>query len=298
MTIADIFNNPIIANIVIKALIVGVLVALCSSLLGVSLVLKRLSMIGDGLSHVGFGALAIATVLDVGDWSLELSIPIVIIAAFFLLKLGENSKVKGDAALAIFSTGAIAIGSIIYNYSGNRNTDICNSLFGSASIITLGNKDLVLSILLSVLVLTFFVVFYTKIFAITFDEVFAQATGLKADLYKLLIAIFTAVTIVLGMKFMGAIMISALITFPPITAMRVCKSFRSVVICSAIISVVCYIIGFFIACLAGWQTGATVAAVNLAAFLIFSLIGMLERSEMVHNFLSKHPSIIGKNKAE
>ena len=279
MSLGDIFSNPVIAKIVVKALIVGVLVALCSSLLGVSLVLKRLSMIGDGLSHVGFGALAVATVLDLGDWSLEISIPIVIIAAFFLLKLGENSKLKGDAALAVFSTGAIAIGSLIYNYSGNRNTDICNSLFGSASIITLGDKDLVLSIVLSVLVLAFFVVFYTKIFAITFDETFAQATGLRADLYKLLIAVFTAVTIVLGMKFMGAIMISALITFPPLTSMRVCSSFKRVVICSAVVSVVCYIIGFFLACAQAWQTGATVAAVNLAAFIIFTLISRLRQSE-------------------
>ena len=285
MSLADIFSNPVITKIVINALIVGVLVALCSSLLGISLVLKRLSMIGDGLSHVGFGALAVATVLDLGDWSLEISIPIVIAAAFFLLKLGENSKVKGDAILAVFSTGAMAVGSLIFNYSGNRSTDVCNSLFGSASIITIGQKDLVLSIILSVLVLSFFVIFYTKIFAITFDETFAQATGLRADLYKLLIAIFTAVTVVLGMKFMGAIMISSLIIFPPLTAMRVCKSFRSVVICSAIVSVVCYVIGFFIACVQSWQTGATVAAVNLVAFILFAAAAKLMHNKHIKRLI-------------
>lgn len=294
MSLSDIFSNPVISRIVINALIVGVLVALCSSLLGISLVLKRLSMIGDGLSHVGFGALAIATILDLGDWSLEISIPIVIVAAFFLLKLSESSKVKGDAILAVFSTGAMAIGSIIFNYSGNRSTDVCNSLFGSASIITIGNKDLVLSIILSVLVLSFFVIFYTKIFAITFDEAFAQATGLRADLYKLLIAVFTAVTIVLGMKFMGAIMISALIIFPPLTSMRICKSFRSVVICSAIVAVVCYIIGFFVACAQSWQTGATVASVNLIAFILFSCIEKLMQFSKIREFVGSAAASLKK----
>jgi len=287
MPLADIFSNPVIAKIVVKALIVGVLVALCSSLLGVSLVLKRLSMIGDGLSHVGFGALAVATVFDMSGWSLEISIPIVIIAAYFLLRIGENSKINGDALIAIFSTGAVAIGSIIYNYSGNRSTDICNSLFGSASIITIGSKDLILSIILSALVIAFFIVFYTKIFAITFDETFAKATGLKAELYKLLIAVFTAVTIVLGMKLMGAIMISALLTFPPLTAMRVCSSFKKVVICSAAVSVICYIIGFFLACAESWQTGASVAAVNLIAFTLFAVIGKLMHSEKAHSIFRK-----------
>ena len=279
MTLSDIFSNPFLTKIVITAMVVGVLVALCSSLLGISLVLKRLSMIGDGLSHVGFGALALATLLDLADWSLEISIPIVIAAAFFLLKLGENAKVKGDAVLAVFSTGAMAIGSLLFNYSGNRSTDVCNSLFGSASIITLDSSDLVLSIILSVFVLTFFTVFYTKIFSITFDETFAKATGLPSDIFKLLIAILTAVTIVLGMKFMGAIMISALIIFPPLTSMRVCNSFRSVVICSAIVSVVCYIIGFFTACVQSWQTGATVAVVNLAAYILFSVFAKIKNNK-------------------
>lgn len=287
MALADIFSNPVIAKIVVRALIVGVLVALCSSLLGVSLVLKRLSMIGDGLSHVGFGALALATVFDIGNWSLEISIPIVIIAAYFLLRIGENSKINGDALIAIFSTGAVAIGSIIYNYSGNRSTDICNSLFGSASIITIGNKDLILSIVLSVLVIAFFLIFYTKIFAVTFDETFARATGLRSELYKLLIAVFTAVTIVLGMKLMGAIMISALLIFPPLTSMRVCSSFKRVVICSAAVSVICYIIGFFLACIKSWQTGASVAVVNLIAFTLFAAVGKLMHSEKAHSIFRR-----------
>lgn len=284
MSFSDMFSNPFIAKVVIKALVVGILVALCASLLGVSLVLKRLSLIGDGLSHVGFGALAIATVLDLGDYSMEVSIPIVVVSAFILLKLSESKKIKGDAAIALFSTGAIAIGSLIYNYSGNRNTDICNSLFGSASIITIGTRELVLSIILSVAVIAFFVLFYNRIFAVTFDEDFSKATGVKSDLYKLLIAALTAVTIVLGMKLLGAIMISAIIIFPPLTSMRLCKSFRSVVICSAAVSAVCFVIGFFAACRLSYQTGATVASVNLAAFLIFALIGALGSSKRFREF--------------
>lgn len=298
MTIAEMFQNPFIARIIVKALIVGVLVSLCASLLGVSLVLKRLSMIGDGLSHVGFGALAIATVLDLGDYSMEVSIPIVIAAAFFLLKLGESTRLKGDAAIALFSTGAIAVGSLIYNYSGSRNTDICNSLFGSASIITLGDKDLILSVVLSVIVLAFFVVFYNKIFAITFDEGFSKATGIRAELMKLLIAVLTAVTIVLGMKMMGAIMISALIIFPALSSMRVCRSFRSVVICSAVVSVVCFVIGFLAACRLSYQTGATVATVNLIAFLLMALAGAVINSQKGRELLGRLKARLTNNTSE
>ncbi len=278
MSIADIFNNPFIAEVVIKALVVGVLVSLCASLLGVSLVLKRLSMIGDGLAHVGFGAMAVAMVLDLNDFSLEVSIPIVVAAAFLMLKLSESDRLKGDAAIAIFSTGAVAVGSLLFNYTGTRNTDVCNSLFGSASIITLDSKELWISIILSVSVIAFFIICYNRIFAVTFDEGFSKATGLKTEFYKLMIAVLTAVTIVLGMKMMGAIMISALITFPALSAMRVCRSFRSVVICAAGISVVCFVVGFFTACRLSYQTGATVATVELAAFLVCVIIGMVMRS--------------------
>ena len=277
MPISDIFNNPFMTRVVIKALIVGVLVSLCASLLGVSLVLKRLSMIGDGLSHVGFGALAVATVLDAGDYSLEVSLPIVIAAAILLMRLSQSTRINGDSAIAIFSTGAIAIGSLIFNYSGTRNADVCNSLFGSASIITLDDRELWLSLILSAAVLTFFIVYYNRLFAVTFDESFSRATGMRVEIYKTLIAVFTAVTIVLGMKMMGAIMISALIVFPSLGAMRVCGSFRSVVICSAVLSVACFVAGFFAACRLSYQTGATVATVELAAFLLCALVGVLMR---------------------
>ena len=275
MTLAQMFSSSLLVGVIVKALVVGVLVSLCSSLLGVSLVLKRFSMIGDGLSHVGFGALAIATVLDLGKFSLELSSPIVIVAAFFILRINESSKIKGDAAIALFSTGAIAIGSLIYNFSGSRSTDVCNSLFGSASIITLNTKDLIISIVLSVLVLSLYACFYNRIFAITFDETFSKATGIKAELYKILIAVLTAVTVVLGMKMMGAIMISGLIIFPALTSMRICRSFKSVIICSAILSVVCFVIGFFAACSFEFQTGPTVVTVNVLAFLLFSLAAVI-----------------------
>ena len=275
MTIVEMFSDPLLVKIIIKALIVGGLVSLCASLLGVSLVLKRFSMIGDGLSHVGFCVLAIATVLGLKQCSLELGVPAVIITAFFLLRLTENSKMKGDSALALISTGSIALGSLIYNFSDSRNTDICNSLFGSASIITLTDKDLVLSIVLSVAVIVLFALSYHKLFAITFDENFSKATGIKVNLYNILLAVLTAVTVVVGMRMMGAIMISALVVFPALSAMRVCKSFKWVVIVSAIISIVTFVVGFFLACRMSFQTGATVVSVQVITFAIFALLGAI-----------------------
>lgn len=275
MTIVEMFSDPLLVKIIIKALIVGGLVSLCASLLGVSLVLKRFSMIGDGLSHVGFCVLAIATVLGLKQYSLELGVPAVIITAFFLLRLTENSKMKGDSALALISTGSIALGSLIYNFSDSRNTDICNSLFGSASIITLTDKDLVLSIVLSIAVIVLFALSYHKLFAITFDENFSKATGIKVNLYNILLAVLTAVTVVVGMRMMGAIMISALVVFPALSAMRVCKSFKWVVIVSAIISIVTFVVGFFLACRMSFQTGATVVSVQVATFAIFAVIGAI-----------------------
>lgn len=275
MTIVEMFSDPLLVKIIIKALIVGGLVSLCASLLGVSLVLKRFSMIGDGLSHVGFCVLAIATVLGLKQYSLELGVPAVIITAFFLLRLTENSKMKGDSALALISTGSIALGSLIYNFSDSRNTDICNSLFGSASIITLTDKDLILSIVLSVAVIVLFALSYHKLFAITFDENFSKATGIKVNLYNILLAVLTAVTVVVGMRMMGAIMISALVVFPALSAMRVCKSFKWVVIVSAIISIVTFVVGFFLACRMSFQTGATVVSVQVITFAIFALLGAI-----------------------
>lgn len=272
MSISELFSNPVIISVLIRALVTGILVSLCASMLGVSLVLKRYSMIGDGLSHVGFGALAVATVLDLNEFSLEITLPIVIATAYLLLRMSRRGKMSGDAAIAVVSTGAVAIGSLIYNFSGSRSSDICGSLFGSSSIITLTDKDLLLSIVLSAVVLLLFILFYNRIFAITFDETFAKATGLRTELYNMLIAGMCAVTIVLGMKLMGALMISALVIFPSLTAMRLCRSFRSTVICSAILSVVCFVIGLFLASILSFQTGPVVVTIHL---IVFSTVSFL-----------------------
>ena len=258
-------------SFIIRALVVGFLVSLCASLLGVSLVLKRYSMIGDGLSHVGFAALAIASALNMAP--LTVSIPIVIIAAFFLLRISEHSKIRGDAAIALFSTGALAIGVMVISMTTGMNTDVYNYLFGS--ILAMSKADLRLSIALSVSVLILFVVFYNKIFAVTFDETFARATGVRASLYNTIIALLTAVTIVLGMRMMGALLISSLIIFPALSSMRLFKSFRSVTISSAIISVFCFLAGVVISYLFATPTGASVVTINILIFTVFSGIGVL-----------------------
>ncbi len=263
-----------------RALIAGILISLCAALLGVSLVLKRYSMIGDGLSHVGFGATAIAAVLNLADASLYVSIPIVVVSAFFLLRINENAKLKGDAAIGIISSGALAIGTVIISFTNGMNTDVCNYLFGSP--LTMTQSDVYLSIILSIVVLALFVLFYNKIFAVTFDESFMKATGLRANLYNTVIAVLTAVTIVLGMKVMGALLISALIIFPAVSSMRICKSFLTVTISSAIIAVVCFIIGLAVSCVyvspAGYTlpTGATIVIINIFVFVIFSIIKLLK----------------------
>jgi len=260
-------------DFLVRAVLVGLLVSLCASLLGVSLVLKRYSMIGDGLSHVGFGTLAVASAAGLAP--LTVSIPVVVLAAFLLLRLSENSKIKGDAAIAMISTGSLAIGVIVVSVaSGGLGTDVCNYLFGS--ILAMSKADVYLSVALSVVVLLLFVLFYNKIFAVTFDETFAQATGTRTGVYNMLIAFLTAITIVLGMRMMGAMLISSLIIFPALTAMRVCKRFLSVIICSAFVSVICFFIGVVISYLYATPTGASVVAINIIAFLIFSLIGFLK----------------------
>lgn len=283
MTFSELFSSEFMMNLVLRALVVGFLVSLCSSLLGVSLVLKRFSMIGDGLSHVGFGAVALAAALNLSGMKLIFSIPIVVVTAFFLLRLGNNGKTKGDSAIAIVSTGAVALGSLLYNMSGQRSTDICNSLFGSASLFTIGDIDLILSVVLSIAIVLLFVFFYTKIFAVTFDESFSKATGIKTNIYNMLLAILTAVTIVLGMNMMGSLMISALIVFPAMTAMRICRTFRGVLITSVCVSVVCFVTGFFVACMLGWQTGACVVSVNLIAFICFHFIGKIRSKSIAMN---------------
>jgi len=260
-------------SFLVRAVIVGLLVSLCASLLGVSLVLKRYSMIGDGLSHVGFGALAIATALNLAP--LAVSIPIVVLAAFLLLRLSENSKIKGDSAIALISTGSMALGVIIISMTTGMNTDVCNYLFGS--ILAMSKSDVYLSVALSIVVLVLFILFYNKIFAVTFDETFAKATGTKTGTYNMLIAFLTAITIVLGMRMMGAMLISSLIIFPALTSMRVCKTFKSVIICSAFVSLICFFIGVVFSYIYATPTGASVVAVNIVAFLLFSGVGLLKR---------------------
>ncbi len=252
-----------------RALAVGILVSLCAALLGVSLVLKRYSMIGDGLSHVGFGALAIAAVANLAP--LQTAIPVVVLAAFFLLRLSESNRLKGDAAIAVISTSALALGVLVLSVGGGVNTDVYNYMFGS--IYAMSREDVLFSVILSVIVLLLFVLFYHRIFAVTFDETFARASGIRVNLYNMLIAALTAVTIVLGMRMMGAMLISALIIFPALTAMRVFKTFKSVVIAAAVISVVCFTVGITLSYLFDAPGGASVVLVNLGAMLLFSVIG-------------------------
>ncbi len=257
------------------AMIVGVLIALSSSLLGVSLVLKRFSFIGDGLSHVAFGAMAVATVLDVAN-DTAVVLPLTVLAAVFLLRTGQNAKLKGDAAIAMISVGALAFGYLVLNLfskSANISGDVCSTLFGSTAILTLTRTDVRICVLMSVLVILIFLLFYHKIFAVTFDETFAQATGIRVGAYNLLIAVVTASVIVLAMKLVGSLLISALIIFPSLSAMRIFKSFRSVILASAVISVICASAGIFLSILASTPVGATVVCVNIAVFALASLAG-------------------------
>lgn len=275
----DIFSYPFMT----RALIVGVLVALCAALLGVSLVLKRYSMIGDGLSHVGFGTLAIAMALDMIlpqnmqiTSPLLISIPVVMIAAVLLLRLTENSSIKGDAAVALVSSSAMAIGIIVISLTSGMNLDVCNYLFGS--ILSTTKWDMYISIGVAVIVLVLYLVFYNRLFAVTFDENFAKATGTRTAAYNTLLALLTALVIVVGMRIMGAMLISCLIIFPALTSMRIFKSFKSVVLSSAIISVLCFIIGMLISFrVQALPSGATVVVVNLVFFLAFSIVGKVLR---------------------
>lgn len=251
----------------IRALVVGVLVSLCCALLGVSLVLKRFSMIGDGLSHVGFGAMAIGAAAGVAP--LYFALPIVIVAAFLLLKMNEKGKIKGDAAIALISTGSLAVGVMVTSMTTGMNVDIYNYMFGS--ILTMSQSDVMVTSVLSAVVILLFVIFYNEIFAVTFDESFARATGTRTSLYNMLISGLTAVTIVIGMKMMGALLISSLIIFPTVTSMRVCRSFRNVVLTGSAVSVICFLTGLFISVKFETPTGASIVCVNIFAFAIFSL---------------------------
>ena len=261
------------------ALIVGVLIALCSSLLGVTLVLKRFSFIGDGLSHVAFGAMAIAGILHLTDDMLFV-MPATILCAILLLRKGQNTKIKGDAAIAMISVGALAIGYLLLNLfssSSNLSGDVCSTLFGSTSILTLTKAEVWLCAVLSVIVVIIFILFYNKIFAVTFDEDFSRAAGTRVEAYNLLIAVVIAVIIVLAMNLVGSLLISALIIFPAMSAMRVFKSFRSVTICSAVLSVCCALAGLLISVVTGTPVGSTIVAVDIAAFLVFCGISKIRR---------------------
>ena len=280
MTIAEIFASEFLLRVVGRALTVGILVSLCASMLGVCLVMKRYSMIGDGLSHVGFFALALSTAAGVGaSWSMEFSIPVVVLAAILILRMSRKTdgKINGDAACAVVSTGAVAVGTLMYNFTGGRSADICNSLFGSASVVTISDKDMWLSIALSAAVILWFVCFAKRIFAVTFDETFAAAAGIGTGAFGLMIAVLTGVTIVVGMKMMGSIMISALVIFPPLAAIQSAKSFRGTVILAAVMSVVCFVIGFFFACRFSLQTGAAVVTCDLVCFVISAAYAAVRR---------------------
>ena len=260
------------------ALIVGVLVALCSSLLGVTLVLKRFSFIGDGLSHVAFGAMTVAAVLNLSNEML-LVLPVTILSAVLLLRTGQRAKIKGDAAIAMISVAALAFGYLIMNVfstSSNLSGDVCSTLFGSTSILTLSRRDVWLSVALSAAVVLIFIAFYNKIFAVTFDEDFARATGTGADRWNLLIAVVVAVIIVLAMNLVGSLLISALVIFPALSAMRLFGSFKAVTVCSAVLSVLCALLGIVISVLAGTPVGSTIVAVDAAAFALCCAAGAIK----------------------
>ena len=259
------------------ALFTGVLISLCSSLLGVTLVLKRFSFIGDGLSHVAFGAMSVAAVMNLKSDMLFV-LPVTVICAAMILKTGQYTKIKGDASIAILSVGSLALGYLLMNLFGkspNISGDVCSTLFGSTSILTLKEYEVYLCAVLSVAAILIFVIFYNKIFAVTFDENFAKSAGLNADLYNLTIAVVTAVIIVLAMNLVGSLLVSALIIFPALSAMRIFKSFKSVTICSAVLSVICTSLGIIISILAGTPVGSTIVVFDLAVFLAMGAFGKI-----------------------
>ncbi|MBO5033310.1 MAG: metal ABC transporter permease [Lachnospiraceae bacterium] len=259
------------------ALIVGTLIALCSSLLGVTLVLKRFSYIGDGLSHVAFGALAIATVLDISNTSIVV-MPVTVAAAILILRTGQNPRVHGDAAIAMLSVGSLAVGYLVMNLfstSANISGDVCSTLFGSTSILTLTKAEVWLCVIMSVIVAAVFILLYNRIFAVTFDENFARAAGIRANAYNMLIAVITAVIIVLAMNLVGSLLISALVIFPALSAMRVIQNFKGVVIYSAVISVLCALAGIVLSILFSTPVGSTIVAADIAAFAVNCVVGRL-----------------------
>ncbi len=259
-TVSAIFSYPFL----IRAVIVGALISLCASLLGVSLVLKRYSMIGDGLSHVGFGALAVAAALNAAP--LSVAVPVCIICAICLLGIKDSSKLAGDAAIAIVSSGALAIGIMVISMSSGMNTDVYNYMFGS--ILALSRMDTVLCIVISVVIATVYVLFYNRIFSFTFDDMFARATGTRTGIYSIVLAVLTAVTVVIGMRMMGALLISSLIIFPAATSMRICRTYKRVIVLSAVISVICFAAGMILSFNAMAPVGASIVVVNMAVYFV------------------------------
>lgn len=273
----DYFSFPFVRY----AFVVGILISLCSALLGVTLVLKRYSFIGDGLSHVAFGALAIATVLDISN-NMLVVMPITILAAIMLLRMGQNAKIKGDAAIAMISVGALAVGYLLLNVfpsSSNISGDVCSTLFGSTLILTLSKADVWVCVIMSLLVIAAYCFFYNKIFAVTFDENFTRGVGVKTELYNLLIATVTAVVIVLAMRLVGSLLIAALIIFPALSAMRVFKTFNQVIVASAVISVCASAVGLILSILYSTPVGALIVVVDIVVFGVFSIIGLIKKSK-------------------
>ena len=266
------FTPEFFRAILLPALIGGIAVTICSSLLGVTLVLKRYSMIGDGLSHIGYGALSVAAVMNLAP--LKIALPVVVAAAFILLRLSENSKLSGDSAIALFSTTALAVGILVSSKAGLTN-DVSHYMFGS--ILAMSKSDVILSVVLSVIVILTFILLYNRIFSVTFDENFARATGVNADLYNMVFAVLTAVTVVLVMMMMGSLLISSLIVIPTLTAMRICRSFRGVVLTAGTVSVVSFLAGMFISLVMNTAPGASIVIVNVFFFLLFSLLGRVIR---------------------
>ncbi len=265
------------AEFIQYAFVTVILTALCASLFGVTLVLKRFSFIGDGLSHVAFGAMAVAAVAGITQ-NMLFVMPVTVVCAVILLKTGNKAKIKGDAAIAAVSVGALAVGYLLMNFDGASNNiaaDVCSALFGSSSILTLTKAEVLTCVITSAVVILVFVMFYNKIFAVTFDESFMKASGVRAEFYNLLIAVVIAVVVTLAMNLVGSLLISALVLFPALCAMRVFKSFKSVTACAAVVSVTCAVIGLLISILVGTPTGATIVAVDIAAFAIFTLIGAI-----------------------
>jgi zinc transport system permease protein len=264
MTMIDVLTNMLSYGFIQRALIVGLLVSVCAALLGVSLVLKRFSMIGDGLAHVGFGSLAVATAFNAAP--LAVSLPVTVLAAFLLLRLSERGRIKGDAALALVSASAVAIGVFVISMTSGMNTDVDNYLFGS--ILSLSSGDVILSVALCLIVLACFILLYNRIFAVVFDETYARATGMPVNVYTTVLALLTALTIVVGMRLMGALLISSLIIFPALSSMNINRRFKSVSICAVGVSVVCYLIGITLSFVLATPVGATIVLVNLAVFIL------------------------------